>query len=179
MATKRIYTDADRARVKAALDSNGGNVKRTARETGLPVMTVRTWKQKWEREGLPAEVEAALPAIIEGEVEDIDRVRNKYLAILEEKADRRDVTTRDAITAYGVLTDKSRLMQGKPTSRTEHDGGAGSLPVDQVREMFAGFARGIVEAAAQRDAAISSANQEEPIEAEWTEQAPLALVPSA
>lgn len=178
MASKRIYTDADRARVKAVLDANDGNVKRTARETGLPVMTVRTWKQKWEREGLPAEVAAALPAAIEGEVEDLDRVRNKLLHIIEEKADRRDISTRDAITGFGVLTDKSRLLQGKPTSRTEQSD-AGSLPVDQVREMFAGFARGIVEAATQRDADISSATEEEPIDAEWTEQAPLALVPSA
>lgn len=175
---RRIYTDADKARVKATLDGNNGNIKRTARETGIPVATVRDWKTKWEREGLPAEVAEVLPIVVAEEVGDLDRVRNKYLRILEEKADARDVSTRDAITAYGVLTDKSRLMQGKPTSRSDSESAGGSLPVEQVRELFAGFAKGIVEAARERETAISSSIEEEPIDAEWSEQAPLRALPA-
>jgi transposase-like protein len=177
VAQRRVYTDADKARIKILLDANAGNIKRTARETGVAIATIRSWRDKWEKEGLPAAVAEVLPAVQAEIAENINRVRDKLLIIIEEKADRRDINTRDAIMGFGVLTDKSRLIEGKATSRTEHEGAAGSLPVEQVRELFAGFAQGIVEAAVQRDAAISSATEEETIDAEWSEQAIPALTP--
>lgn len=177
MAARRVYTDADRAAVKNALDVNEGNIKRTARDTGIPVMTVKGWVRKWEKGGLPAEVSSALPAIREEFVGNATRLRDKMLVRLEEKVDDDMVNSKDLLIGVGVLTDKVRLVEGKSTSRTEHEGAVGSLPVDQVRELFAGFARGIVEAAVQRDAAISSATGEETIDAEWSEQANPALTP--
>ncbi len=159
------------------LQTNAGNVKRTARDLDMPVATVRSMKQKWERDGLPAKVAEVLPAVMHDFVEGVTRVRNKMITNLEEQVDAKRLTPKDNLLGIGILTDKARLVEGKSTSRTEHSGADGSLPVEQVREMFAGFAKGIVEAATARDAAISSATGEEPIEeADWKPTSPLALV---
>lgn len=180
MPAKRIYTDRDKALLRVTLEANDGNVKRTARELGMPIGTVRSNKQKWEKEGLPATIAEAVPSVITDFVGDVSRVRNKMIVNLEAQVDERKLTPKDNLLGIGILTDKVRLVEGKSTSRTESDGAGGNLSVEAARELFAGFAKGIVEAATARDAAISSATQEEPIEdAVWTEQAPLALVPSA
>ena len=168
---RNVYNDEQRALVKVTLEANGGNVKRTARETGIPIMTVRDWKKKWEREGVPATVSEALPAVIDEFVGRATSIRNKMLDKLDEEVP--NMKGRDLIVGIGVLTDKVRLVEGKATSRTEHDS-PGSLPVEQVRELFAGFAKGIVEAAQQRDSEISFAT-EEAEDAEWTEQPVLGL----
>ena len=177
MAARRVYTDADKASAKTVYEANGGNMKRTSRDVGIPIMTLKGWIRKWEKEGLPASVAEALPAAREEFVGNATRIRDKALARYEQKVDADEVNAKDLLVGIGVLTDKALLVQGKPTSRTENSS-AGALPVDQIRELFAGFAKGVVEAAIQRDAAISSATGEEPIEdAEWSEQAHLALVP--
>lgn len=179
MANKRVYSDKDRALIKITLESNTGNVRRTARDLDMPIATVRAMKQRWEREGVPAAVAEVLPEVLEGFVEGMTRVRNKMVNNLEEQVDQKKLTPKDNLLGIGILTDKVRLVEGKSTSRTENVSD-GNLPIEQVREMFSGFAKGIVEAATARDAAISSATGEEPIEdAEWHEQAPLALVSSA
>ncbi len=173
------YSDEEKALVRVTLETNRGNVKRSARELEMPVATVRAMKQKWEREGVTAAIGEVLPAISVNFVEDVNRVRNKMISNLEEQVNNKKLTPKDNLLGIGILTDKARLVEGKSTSRTEHNGiGAdGSLPVEQVREMFAGFAKGIVEAATARDAAISSAT-EEPIEdAQWRESAVPALTP--
>jgi hypothetical protein len=87
------------------------------------------------------------------------------------------VNPKDLATTAAILTDKARLVEGKSTSRSEGNP-EGNLPIEQVRELFAGFAKGLVEGARERDAAISSALEEEPIEVEVIEQAEvLALEP--
>ena len=57
---RATYTDADKAKVYVVLTTNDGNVKRTARETGVPENTVRRWKKWFEDNGPPnlEEVEA-------------------------------------------------------------------------------------------------------------------------
>jgi transposase-like protein len=178
---KRTYTAEDKARVYAILDANDGNVKRTARDTGIAVQTVRDWKLKREREGsLPVEIEAALHAAQLELVENTSRVRDKVLDRLEREVDdpAARASIKDLATTYGILTDKVRLIEGKPTSVSEDGNSVGSLPIEQVRELFEGFARGVVEGAAKARATISSAVEEEPIDGVYVEQVddePLAL----
>lgn len=175
-ATRSRYSPSEKARVKAILDANGGNVKRTARETGMTPQTVRLWKQKWEREGVEPAVADVLPAITADIVDSIVRVRDKALLRLEAAIDADELKGRDLIVAVGVLTDKERLIQGQATSRTENTS-AGALPAEEVREMFKGLAAGMIEAAERRAATISSAvDGEEPIEnAEWEQVEPKQL----
>lgn len=44
LTPKRTYTDADRVRALAALELNQGNITRTAEETGITRLTIRTWR---------------------------------------------------------------------------------------------------------------------------------------
>lgn len=172
---RRTYSDKDRALVKVTLETNRGNVKRTARELTIPIATVRAMRDKWDREGLTAGIAEVLPQVTQDYVEGMTRVRNKMIVNLEGQVDADRLTPKDNLLGIGILTDKVRLVEGKSTSRTESSDG--NLPIEAVRELFAGFAKGIVEAASARDAAIASATGEEPIEdADWHEQAPLALV---
>lgn len=175
--TRSRYNPTEKARVKAILDANGGNVKRTSRETGIGPQTIRLWKQKWEREGVEPAVADILPEITKDIVESIVRVRDKALIKLEQAIDANELKGRDLIVAVGVLTDKERLIQGQATSRTENSS-AGALPAAEAREMFKGLALGLIEAAEQRAATISSAvEREEPIEdAEWEQVDPRQLV---
>lgn len=113
------YTDEDKARVLAALAANEGNVKRTARDTQIPEQTVRDWKKQSERGSLPEKVKQALPAALEVQATDFERIRNKALYQLESEIDAGELSGKELITAIGVLTDKLRVMQGQATSRTE------------------------------------------------------------
>lgn len=45
---RRQYTKLDRAKVYWQLQANGNNLKRTAREMGVPVPTLRAWRKKWD-----------------------------------------------------------------------------------------------------------------------------------
>lgn len=166
-AARRHYTDEDRAKVKLALDMNDGNIKRTARETGVAISTVRDWKTAWEKGGVPAVIEDALPAVRDEFVETTTRVRDKALRVAEEKLDADRTTAKDAAWIAAVLTDKIRLAQGQPTSRTETSSDGQSR--EEIRELFAGFVSSIREAAAQRSSQISSSIEEEAIDAEWRE----------
>lgn len=172
---RRVYTDEDRAKVKAHLDANDGNVKRTARELDMPIMTVRDMKKKWEMEGLPAVVEAALPAAREEFVENATRIRDASLLKYGEAVEAGKVNPKDLLLGVGILTDKVRLVSGQATSRTEATPGEGMMSVAQARELFSGVAQGIVEATRKRDSAISSAMDEEVIDADWQPADVLAL----
>lgn len=164
---RRSYTDRDRATVFAYLAANGGNVKRTARECGLPPSVVRDWKQKWEKGGVPTEVEEALPSIQEEIVDEFTRVRNKALTELERQLDEGTIKGQPLIAAIGMLTDKIRLFRGESTSRSET---VAALPApEQLRQLVGEFFQEAVEAAQERAAEID--------EAEW-EPIPLRELPS-
>jgi hypothetical protein len=43
MGKRRHYSDEDRAEALAVLDANAGNLKRTARDLGIPRATLQEW----------------------------------------------------------------------------------------------------------------------------------------
>lgn len=45
---RRQYTTLDKAKAYWQLQSNNNNLKRTAREMGIPVPTLRAWRKKWD-----------------------------------------------------------------------------------------------------------------------------------
>jgi transposase-like protein len=164
---KRIYTDQDRVAVHAALQVYKGAVKTTARETGIPISTVRDWKTQWEKNGFPPELLAITQEVVDDLVEAMNRVRNKALIELERQLDAKELKGREVIGAFHILTDKIRLYQGEATSRTES---VSALPApEQIRELVSEFFAGAVEAAQQR--------AEEIDEAEWEPIPPKELPP--
>lgn len=164
---KRTYTDNDRATVLHVLTINQGNVKKTARETGVPLQTVRDWKHKWDREGVPEQILEPLEEVTTHHIERAERVRDKALDLLEEKLD--DANPRELGTIYGILTDKINVSKGLATSRTEHVQQA-LPPREELKELFSAFIQGTIAAAERR--------QFEIIDAEVVEQSPKELPPA-
>lgn len=162
MAGKSQYTDDDRAAVLAVLEVNEGNVKRTARDTGVAEQTIRDWKKSWEREGVPATVQAALPAALEDFASRAESIREKMLDQLEAAVLNDKLSGRDLITGIGVLTDKLRISRGEATSRTdqtvEH-----TVNYEEISKKVQEFMDRALSAGASRDVEI--------VDAEWHEQA--------
>lgn len=160
MAGKPRYDEADKARVYVALAANDGNIKRTARETGVPETTVRRFKQEFEKEGPPPQ--EIVDVAVGDFAESIERVEWKALAALERKIDKDDVNARDLITAFGVLNDKRTRALGLATERTEH---VHRLPsAEEVAGLLQGLSHAALEATRQRQSDIVSAElREQPL----------------
>lgn len=155
---KRTYTDAERVAVHAALTASGGNIKRTARETNVPVSTVRDWKTYWEAEGFPEELLEIYEQVVEDIVDALQRVRDKALLELERLVDNKELKGRELLVAVGMLTDKIRLYKGEATSRSES---RMQLPApEELRELMTDFFAGAVAAAEERAAEIDDADWE-------------------
>jgi transposase-like protein len=149
------YTDDDRARVNAALTINDGNVRKTARETGLPITTVRDWKKDWGRSGVPAVVEAKTEKAIAEFVAEAADVRALALARLKEVLPL-ETKAKDLAVIVGIMDDKVRLATNKPTSISLNQTG---LPApEEVRALFAGYALGALESSRQRERDILEAD---------------------
>lgn len=159
MAGRTVYTDEVKATAYAQLQVNDGNVKRTAREIGLPVSTLRKWRDEWEaNKNLPAAED--LIAATGDFIEDAERVRNLSLKVLEAKLAAGQGTVAQVATVLGVLDDKIARAKGLADRVTEHKI---TLPKrDELRELFAGLQQGAIDAAAQRDEVIVEAELVEP-----------------
>jgi transposase-like protein len=155
MAGRSKYSDDDRARVNASLTITDGNVRKTARETGMPITTVRDWKREWERAGVPAVVEAKTTQAIEQFVAEATDVRAIALARLKEVLPH-ETKAKDLAVIVGIMDDKVRLATGKPTSISQNQTG---LPApEEVRALFAGYALGALESTRRRTEDILAAD---------------------
>lgn len=159
---RRTYSDSDKALIYAELELSNGNVRRTSRNLNIPISTVRYFKQHWAAEGVPKEVEEAVPAVVKEFVDDAERVRDKLLIALEQKVDSRDINAREIVTALGVLTDKIRAMRGLDARKVEH---SISLPdAEEMRALFQGVIHEVVGAAQTRNDELEAADI---VEGEW------------
>jgi transposase-like protein len=166
---KRSYSAEDKAKVMAALAANEGNVKGTARETGVPEQSIRDWKKQAERRGLPAEVAEALPAVVDDVLERMETIRSKALDELEMQIEAGQVKGQALITSIGVLTDKIRLLQGQATDRKEIVT-EGPTP-EEMGIALQDYLKKTLAAGFQRDSEI--------VDAEYTEQASALPAPSS
>ena len=113
---RRQYSDADKASALAALDANGGNVARTARELSIPRQTLDSWTNerginhdvpelRQEKRGELAEQLEAIAYTLAGDLV---------------KQDKRELATLQQIaTSLGIVVDKMQLLRGKPTAINE------------------------------------------------------------
>lgn len=149
---RRVYSDEDRARAFVALTTNGGNIKRTVRDTGIPESTLRGFIRDWEENGPPADVGKI--AEIAGEfVEDATRVRDKALAELERKIP--DAKPSELVATVGMLSDKINMAKGLATSRSET---VHALPpAEDVAQVLGAALQAALVAARERDVEIIDA----------------------
>lgn len=111
----RRYTPEQRAAVLAVLKANGGKVKPTARETGVPAPTIRDWRDAPDA-AAPVEVRNAAERDLAAEVE---QVRWAYLDRARELGAVKSTSGFYAVQAFQKLTEVHQLLTGKPTQRIE------------------------------------------------------------
>jgi hypothetical protein len=114
MATKRRYSDDERANALAALAANAGNVTRTARQLGIPRATLVHW----------ADGDRHPEAMIMGEgkrrdmAEALVGVAWQLLDAIPSKIDNAPLL--QTATSLGIAIDKARLLRGEPTTIEGH-----------------------------------------------------------
>jgi truncated hemoglobin YjbI len=112
--SKRSYSDKEKASALAALDANGGNVNRTARQIGIGESTLRQWAKNQH-------VAADVADIREQKKEELgdifERLTRKGLAYLEDNMS----SGRYGEISIGVCqwTDKMQLLRGEATTISE------------------------------------------------------------
>lgn len=163
---RKTYTDKDRALVYAELAVNEGNIKRTARNLGMTTTTVRRWRDQWERTGVPDTVSAEVAVVASDFLSEAIRIRGKLMNRLENLLDDEKVSSREVVTAIGILSDKIRAYEAlEQVQKVEHS--IALPPAEEIRELFTGMLEGVVLAAQQRAAQIEAL--EEPITTTFVE----------
>ena len=136
MATKRQYTEDDKATALAMLQANGGNITRVARELHIPASTLRKWRAG---EG----VSQAVAAKCDQKKEELDglyeQVARAYLGHALGAALKK-TSGKDAVIAAATATDKMRLLREQPTSITG-DGVSDAERVARFRALVEQFRR--------------------------------------
>ncbi len=154
MSGRQQYTEQAKAAAYASWEVNDHNTKRTARELGLPVSTLRRWVADWEAaKNLPAAED--LIAATGDFLEDAERVRNLALRKMEAKLQNGEGTVAQIATVMGILDDKIARAKGLADRVTEHKI---TLPSrDEIAAALAGMQQGAIEAAQARDEVIVEA----------------------
>lgn len=155
------------ARVYTELLASDGNVKRVARETGIPEATVRRWKAKFETD--PPQPEVITAAVGEF-VADAKRVRNKAVLEIERQIDNREMKGAALVTVVGVLDDKIMRVEGH-VSRSQVDHVHHLPSAEEARALLGGLLTGAIDSGRIRQAEL--------VEAEFVEQAELTALDAA
>ena len=152
MAGRATYSEDATAKVFAALAANDGNVKRTARDFGIPSSTIRRWRDDWEREkNLPSQ--EALEVATNDFLTEAKEVRNLAIAELKRKIPSANVS--QLVATVGMLTDKVDRVEHVSTQVIDHKI---SLPSsEEIAEALRGLQQVALEAAARRDEEIVEA----------------------
>lgn len=113
---RRQYTDSDKAAALVALEANGGNVKLTARQLGLPRQTLALWAQN-------KHISADVPNIQHQKRDELLTLfMDEIQAALDLMASKRhEASYRDLVRAVGIFTDKYQLLSGAATDRSERN----------------------------------------------------------
>lgn len=104
------YTDAQRAAALAALTANGGNLKRTSDELGIPRATLTGWTKNPALTELRHENEASL-------TEELERVAYALVRAIPDKI--HEASLNHVSVSLGIAIDKLRLLRGEATEVTE------------------------------------------------------------
>lgn len=118
---RREYSSEDKARAYVVLTSNEGNLKRTARDTGIPEPTIRRWRNEWESGGPPS-LESLEEAVTDM-VAQAEKIQDLALQRIKERLESDDIKQQGTLpqlaTVYGIVTDKLDRARGIGTTH-EH-----------------------------------------------------------
>lgn len=142
------YPDEAKAAALAALDANHGNVKRTARQLGIPESSLRYLIDTADDTGDHA---ARVRALRAAKRDDLAVAMSDIAWIAARQVQDRlpEASARDAAVVMGIAVDKAQLLRGLPTQ--VHGQAAhpvlGKLSAEQLRAVRAALATVVVDAA--------------------------------
>jgi hypothetical protein len=119
------YTPMFRAAVLAALDANGGNVKKTAREFGIKSMTLKGWATN--RTKTDPELRTLKKIELDQVLEDFAR---QMCGITISKV--KGLSLRDLGIALGITIDKILLLRGQPNVISKSETAAATIDLTQL-----------------------------------------------
>lgn len=116
----RSYTDHEKARAYVRLMTNDGNVYKTSKELGMPIGTLRSWKESWDENGPPRKIEKMVDGELNTFIMQAEEVIDLSFDRLKELIPDADVKNIGALgTMIGILSDKVTRAKGLPTHKTE------------------------------------------------------------
>lgn len=107
------HSEDEKAAALAALKANGGKLRKTARETGIPVATLSGWRDA-DRSGVRTEKKEAAEQALADLYESLAREACGLLPSAMKRAEAKELGT-----IVGILTDKMQLLRGQPNSITK------------------------------------------------------------
>ncbi len=109
---KRQYSDSEKAEYLAALDANGGNVAHTARQTGVPRVTLQQWRN--------GTVSADVPKLRQEKKEALsDRLEVIAHSLVDAIPSAiAGANLQQITTSLAIAIDKMLLLKGQPTEIT-------------------------------------------------------------
>lgn len=116
MAGRRQHSDQFKAEALAALDANGGNVRRTASQVGVSPNTLRDWR---EGRGVNPEVTDIRSEKRQSLADRLDAIAHKALDGLLEQPESYFGSFKDRMTGVAIAIDKVRLLRGQGEGATE------------------------------------------------------------
>jgi hypothetical protein len=116
MAERRRYTK--RTRVTTVMAAEMTSIPAAAESSGIPENTIRYWMDTPEMVELRAKTREDL-------ADESKALAHKALGEIQRRLG--EFEPRDLTVLYGVLTDKSQLLSGHATGRTEHRDLTGGL----------------------------------------------------
>ena len=111
-----------------ALEANAGNLTRTSRETGVPVTTLKHWR---DGEGVTPDVPVLVAEKKEPLADVFERVARIYLDHAESDTVVAKTPGQASVIAAAAATDKSLLLRGQATSITAAE--TPQIVVDRVK----------------------------------------------
>lgn len=165
MAGRPRYDVDTKARIYVALRANEGNLKKTSREEGIPVNTLRNWRNDWEmNKNIP---DANVIDIAYGDfLKNVEDARNRAVGLISQGLEGLDPTKlsmgdlKNLAVVVGVLDDKWNRAKGLDRDRNLHV--HHHLPAaDELRDLMGGYVTEQIEQA-----------QHEVVDADYVEVVP-------
>lgn len=108
---RRSYSEEDKAGALAALAANGGNVKQTSGQLGIPRKTLEHWANGEGVNGAVAELGHEKRADLAAKLEDVAHRLADAMPAKIQAAGLQQVAV-----SLGISVEKARLLKGEPTS---------------------------------------------------------------
>lgn len=113
---KRRYSDNDKALALAALDANGGDVRKTAKTLRMPESTLSDWSKNRGVNKEVTEIREVKKKELSEKLGEVAYKLTDNLLIRAESELSILVPMKDVATSLGIVVDKMQLLKGEPTS---------------------------------------------------------------